>query len=264
MCVDGLGSVDYALWRLIPYPTGPAGWPEFYSWARNVFQLQDDSWGGAGAGDPGRGDLPYGKMITSIYLLAYGLRDEYIPQWHANDDYLNAAWAISSNYHGPFYCNFRNASDKEASAHTGVFAARDYTDFKCPIFDFGKTTDDPAERASVMVHESWHHWQEKYDYSLDHQTGGAITAPDGDWYYFHGTGYFEFGTLWVHDTGVSPIRFHSPYQVQTEYHADLAEYPVADLIPVAVTASARAFGNRRLATQCKNAISYRIGQPRPW
>ena len=261
MCVDGMTMAEVAVDQLIPVPSQ---WPEFYSWAHDAFALTDDSWDGAGAGEPWNGSKPYGKMLHAIYLLAFALRDEYIPQWHARADYLDAARAIDNRYHGPFYMRFLNDSDAEAISETGRFAARDRTNYKCPLFDRGGISDDPANRASVMVHESWHHWQCKYGWKTDHQTGGAITAgQEGDWYYFHGSGLFDFGTLWTADAHSNPLRFHSPYQVSIEFDADLAEFSFG-WVPVIVRDQARFYGNTRLANQCKNRTSYRIGNPRPF
>jgi hypothetical protein len=261
MCRDGMTLAEGAIWALIPTESQ---WPEFYSWARAAFDLTDDSWDGAGAGNPTDGNLPYGKMMTSIYLITYALRDEYIPQWHARDDYLSSARAADNVYHGPFYSRFYTAGGGEARSETGRVAARDRINYKCPLFDVGGPSDDPANRASVMIHESWHHWQYKYDWSGDHQTGPSV-APglEGDWYYFHGTGLFDFGTLWTYDAGADPIRFHSPYQVAIEWDGDLAEYSFG-WVPLIVQQQARYYGNTRLAQQCKNAIGYRIGDPRPF
>ncbi len=263
MCIDGMGISDAAVYQLIPLPSQ---WPEFFDWARGAFALTDDSWEGAGANEPWRGSLPYGKMINSCYLLAYGLRDEYIPQWHARDDYLSAARAIDNRYHGPFYARFLDDHTAEASSDTGRFLARVRINFKCQSFNFGAMSDGPANRAGVMVHEGWHHWQYKYSFDGSHQTGGSIdpTIGAGDYYYRHGSGYFDFGTLWGYNIAVTPLRFHSPYQVHVEYLADLAEYPDRRVVPVAVTDEARAMGNNRLSRQFKNKVSYRIGQPRPF
>jgi hypothetical protein len=261
MCRDGMTMAERAIWLLIP---SEPQWPEFYSWARAAFDLTDDSWDPAGAGNPTDGNLPYGKMITSIYLITYALRDEYIPQWHARADYLASARAADNSYHGPFYSRFYTAGGGEALSETGRTAARDRINFKCPLFDVGGPSDDPANRASVMIHESWHHWQYKYHWSRAHQTGPSVAAgQEGDWYYFHGTGLFDFGTLWTSDAGADPIRFHSPYQVAIEWDGDLAEYSFG-WVPLIVQQQARYYGNTRLAQQCKNAIGYRIGDPRPF
>jgi hypothetical protein len=260
MCRDGLGFVDAAVARLIPVPSQ---WPEFFQWAASAFSLNlDDSWDPSGESEPWRASLPYGKMINAIYLLTYAIRDEYIPQWHSRNDYLQSARAAVSPYHGPFYLRFVDGSG-EATSDVGRFAARDRTDMHCAMFNFEGPSDDPVNRASVLIHESWHHWQYHKGYKGDHLTGGDIKpGAEGDFYYRHGTGDFDFGELWKFS--ISPrLLFHSPYQVQVEFDADVAEFSFS-WVPVAVTQSARSFGNTRLATQFFNRPKYRIGQPRPF
>jgi hypothetical protein len=252
MCTDGLNMVDAAVASLIPVPSQ---WPEFFSWAAGAFTLdQDDSWDSAGEAEPYLASLPYGKMINTIYLLAYALSDNYSLQWHARNDYLSAARAAASNYHGPFYLRFVDGSG-EASSDTGRFAARDRTDIHCAVFNFQGSSDDPANRASVLVHESWHHWQYAKGYKGDHFSGGeGDVAPgvEGDYYYFHRVSAFDFGVLWQYQ--LSPLLFHSPYQVQCEFDADLAELSFG-WVPIAVTQSARYYGNTRLALQFFNRPS---------
>src|SRR5262249_54051869 len=108
MCVDGMTMCELAVDRLIP---APSHWPEFYSWAHDAFDLSDDSWDPAGGSETWNGSKPYGKMIHAIYLLTYALRDEYVLQWHARNDYLSAARAADNSYHGPFYLRFINGHD---------------------------------------------------------------------------------------------------------------------------------------------------------
>jgi hypothetical protein len=270
MCIDGMGMADLAVDRLIP---APSQWPEFYDWAHEEFDLTDGSWVPAGGvlrifgitlqDERWNGSKPYGKMIHSIYLLAYALRDDYIPQWHARLDYLNSAMSADNDYHGPFYSRFISSGDAGATAVTGRVAARDRTDYKCQIFDLGAGGDDPAARAGAIVHESWHHWQYKYDWEGDHLTGGRIKAgQEGDYYYRHGSGAFDFGTLWRYDLS-APMRFHSPYQIEAEFLADLAEHSFG-WIPLIVKDSARVGGNSLLANRFFNGTNYRIGQPRPF
>ena len=59
------------------------------------------------------------------------------------------------------------------------------------------------------------------------------------------------------------FQFHSPYQVQAEFYADLAELSRPQ-IPNQITQTARSHGNTILAGAFVNAAAYRIGQPRPW
>jgi hypothetical protein len=259
MCRDGMGTVDAAVNALIPLPSQ---WPEFFDWAASAFTLDDDdSWDPAGEDKAYLATLPYGKMINAIYLLAYALSDNYAVQWHSREDYLSDARAVDNRFHGPFYLRFFDGSG-EADADTGRFAARDRTDLHCAIFNFQGPSDDPTNRASVLVHEAWHHWQYKNGYKGDHLTGGSIgPGLEGDWYYFHRVYDYDFGLLERYQ--LNPLKFHSPYQVQVEFDADLAEC-ANGWVPISVTQSARSYGNVRLANQFFNPAAYRIGTPRPF
>jgi hypothetical protein len=126
----------------------------------------------------------------------------------------------------------------------------------------GSPSDLPSFRAAVMLHESWHHWQYKHGIASKHPQCG--TPPhDCDYYYFHGSGAFDFGQMDRYDTDRSNFRFHSPYQIEVEFDADLAEMSFA-WVPTIVAMSARINGNSRLATNFVNAPGYVIGNPRPF
>lgn len=257
MCTDGMGQNDRLLNALVPV--------SFRDDARKDFDLTDDSWDPAGAKDPGNGAMPYGKMINAQYLLRYALRDDSVRQRHSQQDYRNAGQAYDTEYHGPFYTRFGDRSGSgEALSETGRFAARDRITYYCPVFDIGGASDDPANRASVIVHEGWHHWQRKYDFDSLHLTGGAIApGSEGDYYYAHGSNAFPPGTLWEHDSSAAPMRFHSPYQVTVEFVGDLSE-TARSWVPASVRLAARSYGNIRLRTQFHNRVFYRIGRPQPF
>jgi hypothetical protein len=251
-----MGMVDYAMNKIVPWQPM---WPEFYSWAIAAFDLTDDSWDPAGGSPPYLTSLPAGKMMMSIYLLTFALRDEYIPQWHARNDYLDAARGRGNAYHEDQDYRFIQVGDNPASEATTHDEAGDDIDMHCKVFDLDGPSDDPVNRASVMVHEAWHHWQQHHDFVSDHLPGSQ------DWYYPHGCLEFDFGQLWAYwvDPANRHHLFHSPYQIQVEFDADIAEYS-RSFIPIAVTDSARYYGNTRLGNCFKNGVSYRIGQPRPF
>jgi hypothetical protein len=190
------------------------------------------------------------------------LSDNYDVQWHSAADYLSTARAADSPYHGPFYLRFFDGGG-EADSEVGRVLARDRTNIHCPVFDYAGISDDPANRASVLVHEGWHHWQYAKGYEHNHLVGEGDLAPgaEGDYYYFHRVYEYDFNVLWSYR--LSPLLFHSPYQVQSEFDADLAEC-ANGWVPVAVTQAARYYGNVRLNTQFWNRPGYRIGQPRPF
>jgi hypothetical protein len=149
----------------------------------------------------------------------------------------------------------------EADSETGRFAAEDRTNLHCPIFNIGSPSDSAGNRASVLIHESWHHWQHKHGYKTDHI--GGCSNGQCDYYYFHGVGAYDFGQFDRYSTDPSNLLFHSPYQVCAEFEADLAEN-AQPWVPSVVTQTARAIGNVRLNTCFANAVGYRIGNPRPW
>ena len=143
-------------------------------------------------------------------------------------------------------------------------AARDRTNLHCPLFNVGSISSFPSHRAGVLLHEAWHHWQYKHGFVGDHPSrSGACTGAECDYYYFHGTGWFDFGTLDRYDLNPQSFRFHSPYQVEAEFLSDLAEMTRA-WVPNLISQTARDHGNILLEKYFINRVGYRIGQPRPW
>ena len=260
-CTDGATAVEVSTQNLY------GCWRDLYLWTWNAMNLHDDSWNPAGKFDACNINLPFAKMVNSTFAIGYMLSDNYIPQWHSTEDYLSSARAADNRFHGNFYMRFANGSSSEATSETGRFLATDRTDYHCTVFNSGGPSDDPVNRASVMVHESWHHWQHKHGFDTSHFNGpiGSCTVSGAgcDWYYFHGSGAFDFGQLDRYDTNPNHLLFHSPYQIQVEYDADIAEES-QPWVPVAVLQQARFYGNTRLATQFRNAVGYRIGNPRPF
>jgi hypothetical protein len=239
-------------------------WRDLYLWVWQAYDITDLSWRRAGYYDACNVTLPFAKVVNAAFLINYALSDNYIPQWHSTEDYRSSSRAAENRFHGPFYLLLDDtvSSGTEAEAQTGRFLARDRTKLYCTLFSIGAAGDSPSNRASTMVHESWHHWQYGHDFDTSHQQCG--TPPqDCDWYYFHGSGAFDFGQLDRYDTNPNHLLFHSPYQIQVEFDADLAEMSFGWL-PLVVTQAARASGNARLGSQFKNAPGYVIGNPRPF
>jgi hypothetical protein len=236
-------------------------WPDLYNWAWQAYALTDDSWNSAGISDACNVALPFGKVVNSIFLINYALSDNYIPQWHSTEDYSSSSRAGDNRFHGPFYQRFIEYNGSaEADSETGRVAARDRTNLHCPVFSLWSPSDSVSHRASVMIHESWHHWQYKHGFVSTHpQCGGQ----DCDYYYFHGTGLYDFGTLDRYNLDPVNFRFHSPYQVQVEFDSDLAEMS-NPWIPTIVAQTARSYGNSVLMQQFVNTVPYRIGDPRPF
>ncbi len=261
-CNDGANAQDLGLQQQY------GCWRDLYLWVWNAYQLTDDSWDPAGISDACNIALPFAKVVNGAFAVNYALTDNYSLQWHSTEDYRSSSRAGDNRFHGPFYQRFIEYNGaSEADSEVGRVAARDRTNLHCPIFNLGGASDDPVNRGSVLVHESWHHWQQKHGFKSDHMDGprGACTWGAGscDWFYPHTISQFDFGQLDRYDTNPDHLLFHSPYQIQAEFDADIAEMS-QPWVPVGVTQMARYYGNTRLANAFVNRVAYRIGDPRPW
>jgi hypothetical protein len=257
MCVDGASLEETTVQNLY------GCWRDLYIWVWQAYALTDDYWYPAGFDDACNVARPFGKVVNAAFLINYTLSDNYAHQWHTTEDYASSSRAADNRFHGPFYLRFiEYKGAAEADSETGRFAARDRTNLHCPLFNMSSPSDAPSNRASVMIHESWHHWQLRYGFDGNHPQCG-FTPHDCDYYYFHGTGEFDEGQLERYSIRPDHVLFHSPYQIAVEFDADLAEMS-HPWVPIIVTQSARSFGNTRLASQFVNAVGYRIGDPRPF
>lgn len=256
-CVDGANLEEMTVQSLF------GCWRDLYMWAWQAYDLTDYSWIRAGLSDACNVTRPFAKVVNAVFLINYALSDNYIPQWHSTEDYSTSSRAEDSRFHGSIYYRLDDTNaTAEAASQTGRFLAEDRTNLYCLLFSAGSISDAPSNRASVMLHESWHHWQHKHGFVTSHPKCGT-PSHDCDYYYFHGSGAFDFGQMDRYDTNPSHLLFHSPYQMAVEFDADLSEMSFA-WVPVVVTQSARTYGNTRITTQFVNAVGYRIGNPRPF
>jgi hypothetical protein len=230
----------------------------FNAWATNYFQVTNDSWNPWGAFDPNDKERPFGKTLNAIFLIGYALSDNHNLQWHSLEDYESLAAGPANRFHDHKYMRIIKWNGSREASSSG-----NRIDLHCPLFASGWISNFPSHRAAVLIHEGWHHWQYKHGFESEHPTGGACTWSQGDYYYFHGVGAFEFGDLHLYSTNPAAVRFHTPYQIEAEFFADLAEL-ARPSIPTLVSQTARDHGNILLANAFVNATPYRIGQPRPW
>ncbi|HSJ59770.1 MAG TPA: hypothetical protein VK895_00960 [Jiangellaceae bacterium] len=230
---------------------------QFNSWATGYFQITNDSWHPWGTFDPNDKSRPFGKTLNAAFLMTYALLDDVNKQWHSREDYYAAASGQNNRFHGHNYKRRLVRNQPEARAYSNRI------DMFCPLFAPGNISNFPSHRAGVMIHEGWHLWQRKNNFDSAHPTGGASTWSQGDYFYFHRVSKFRFGDLHRYNTSPSDMRFHSPYQIEAEFFADLAEL-ARPQVPNIVSQTARSHGNILLANAFVNATAYRIGNPRPW
>jgi hypothetical protein len=229
---------------------------DFVVWADTAYGTA----GGDNWDDPnnGRQDAcnavkPFAKWMDTTALLTHDFttassngiaRSFFNPgglQWHGLNDYSESPKAAANEYHDGVYCSVMDDVAPPGSPSITWAAAKrtrtwslfsgwtsyEWTELYCQSFDNAMSTfaggSEPGWRAAVALHESWHHWQAKHGYSMDHAAscpGGAGTSCD--YFYFHKLRDYDFGQLPSYSTG-SPLLFHSPQQVSTEYLCDLAE-----------------------------------------
>lgn len=257
MCIDGINTEEAGVQALY------GCWRDLYLAVWQLYQLTDDSWDAAGLDDACNVALPFAKVINAVFLIHYTLTDNYSLQWHSTEDYTSESEAVGNRFHNEFYIRFiEGDGSSEASSETGRFLAEDRTDLNCPIFDMRNPSNSVANRASVLIHEAWHHWQNDHGWQTSHPQCG-FPAHDCDYFYFHRVSEYDFGKLDAIDLDPNHLLFHSPYQVQCEFDADIAEL-AQPWVPVVATQAARATGNARLSSQFVNNPPWRIGNPRPW
>jgi hypothetical protein len=257
VCIDGINAEESAVGAQY------GCWQALVLEVWNNYELNDDSWQPAGLLDDCNLALPFAKVINAVFLIQYALSDNYALQWHSTEDYTTESSAYGNRFHGEFYIRFiSQGGTLDAISEVGRFLAEDRTDLYCPIFDLRNSENSASNRASVLIHEAWHHWQHSRGYVVSHPQCGS-PAHDCDYFYFHTVSQFDFGKLDQFDPDPNHLLFHSPYQVQCEFDADLAEL-ANPWVPVITTQAARASGNARLSSQFVNNPPWRIGSPRPW
>ncbi len=255
MCVDGAGKDDRDLFQTY------GCWQPFVQWAWQAYGLTDASWTPAGLQDACNINLPFAKVLNSAFLINYGLSDNRYMQWHSSEDYSSLSRADANRFHAAFQLRFIQAGAKPhhgASTHT---QGPRRTDLHCLLFNAKTTTAYVTNRASVMLHEGWHHWHLKHNYDGVHPQ--CSQGNQCDYYYSHTIRTYPFGTLDRHNTDPAHFLFHSPRQVEVEFLADVAEM-CRPWMPNSVRGTARMHGNTRLDNEFVNDVPWRIGDPRPW
>jgi len=250
------------------------------------YSALDSSWGPAGFNDACNPSLPFGKLMDAISLI--GLAPHFqLGGFHDTIDYMNESRSTKSSYHGDFDLRFiqqGSTAAAEADSVTGRFLATDYTALHCLVFNNPGGTVTVAnagvvaERAAVLVHEAWHHWQEAHGFPTNHEQGPAANCTAGgaacDSYFFHspdsvlpdGSLSSQIGNLAViiKTESADPDYFHSPYQVMVEFTADIALLGNPDIIPIGVRREAVLVGNFHASSNFLNVVPFVIGTPQPF
>jgi hypothetical protein len=236
------------------------------------YAVTDDSWNPAGIDDACNEAKPFAKVMNAIALIE-GAPENTVGTFHDRIDYMRESRSTSSAYHDDFYLRFiLDGFTSEASTDPG-----DHTDLHCPFFDPTNGASVLGERGAVLVHEAWHHWQDRNDFDTSHMDGplGKCSAGQGacDWFYPHapgsllpdGTHSDQIGSLnkfvVVNDVG---MYFHSPYQIMAEFESDIAIWGSSAFMPFSIRQEAQNLGNGHLTQNFVNGAAFFIGVPEPF
>jgi hypothetical protein len=205
-------------------------------------------------------------MLNSAYLIWFGLKDS-AGSFHGTQDYVALSQANDSSYHDAYY-----RSVQSNDAYWGLFNYNPLVDddihMYCGLFGGQGGANNVAFRAGVILHESWHAWENRYMqlggfYHFDAPQGSCHTHNNMpyekfcDYFFPHEIPAFRpFGTLHQGVTILSPCvvaqalcakdvdksRFHSANQLSWEFYCDLiqspAEWVTNDIVEAAKAAQA--------------------------
>jgi len=256
-CTNGTNQAERDLWAVHNC------WWDFVLWQYKAYRMTSGNWNGWGFQDACNINREYPKAVNASYLLTYGLNEDLSFQWHGTIDYRRAGEAWSSPNHNQMHYIPSTSTSWIALAQKR-WPGEDRTQMGCLLFNPASANGNPASRAGDYVHEGWHHWQYKRNYS-GHMNGPigscTLTGTGCDWYYWHGVGAYAFGEM--HKFTSDGSFFHSPTQAQVEFLCDVSESSNG-FVPSSVRLIARAEANQRLSARFRNTVGYRCGDPRPW
>jgi hypothetical protein len=259
---SGASQADTDLWNT------HGCWQDFFLWQYRAYDMRQGDWNDRGWLDACNTNLEYPKHWNASYLLTYGMLDNNDQSFHGTVDYRATAEAAGSNFHDGLY--------HLPTDQAGIFGQYSHQVFgpnqvftACPLYSPTVANANPGSRAGDFMHEGWHAWADKYNWTFGscsgHQSGpngGCSMNPCGcDYFYFHGIGAYAFGAMYQNDGTAN--RFHSPNQVQVEFLCDVADQP-QPWVPNSVRLAAQTDANQRAAQRFINGPGYSCGSPRPW
>lgn len=257
-CLSMASRAEKGLWNLWDCTQDTL---EFYTERLN---LRNEEWQEWGIDQPENIDLPFAKILNSLYLLRNGICKSPWT-WHGVSDYIEMGQADYSSSHLGFRYLPSNLTEWLAFAKPEQHIVY----LGCLLFLKDCPANNPATRASDFVHEGLHMWEYTYFSEYGHMKGpvGRCTeyGESCDWYYWHKLTDFSAGYFWMWGRSSDGKRqlFHSANQAQVEFLSDLADY-AADWVPANIRLLAEVEANHRLETRFRNLVAFRCGEPRPW
>lgn len=194
-----------------------------------------------GTFDPVVGDHVIGIQVGSRRLLHHQFIGDHA--WHASEDYEN--WASGHIHDFHYEPRDETPDDRIAEAQGGLWQS-DEVHLFCQSFN----SVSPSERTAIMLHEATHiHFWGDFDHTGD---------DDRDPFLLHGLGEIPPGSLDAEESG----HKHSPYQIEIEYLADLAQFAY-DSVPFILRTVAESSANSLLNNRIAGEPGWKVGLPRP-
>jgi hypothetical protein len=236
-----------------------------------AWDLTSGSWDGVGRSAPCDITQPFGKLMNSALLLQVGLDQillrefatphvagltgnftDFAHAYHGGVDYAPLVTQGPNEWHvGMKYIQDEGCGPPPALAcfdnNSGLpLTGKNSIHVPCGMFDVDGN-EDLADRTSAIVHESWHAWEDKYDY-YHHSCNGHLCGPQGfcasnfecDPWRDHAADAFEFGLLFVNSG-----QHHAPNQLQVEYLCDIG---MLGNVPLAIASAAVGDAQSRIDT----------------
>jgi hypothetical protein len=223
---------------------------------RNNFDMVSDDWGPGFDCDDSSDVM---KMVNAGELVFAGINftrgsnlilESYHATFFPDGDYSNLTFSGSSSWHDWFRDQISASTGiADFQTRSGVYIPN-LIHLTCPLFDtglisaiFGRVAvADPELRAEVLVHESWHAWEDKHNQDINTTCGHAQCPNDGHPTMGFCRANWECDNWYPHplgDKGSMNNTMHRPYQTMAEFACDIVDTP-ENYVPLTIRERAAA------------------------
>ncbi|HET9957194.1 MAG TPA: hypothetical protein VFQ61_22005, partial [Polyangiaceae bacterium] len=284
--------------------TNSAAYQNFDLWLPRRLQMADQAvargvdpggWSFRGKSEPCEMRFEWGKTVNAAALVLLGAPigatlDPQDRPFHSAGDYFALIVGEESAWHDSYQ---HLIEDSLGGALGQTSQARPFEPLtvttSCAVYQapgpLYADGNDVAGRASVLVHEGWHTWQDAHldtwieplfevnvpihhdnDWDARANTSfcgdiGFTEHPECDWYHPHLNS--EFGPGELERAGSDGFTEHSVFQVQQEFLCDIADYS-PDVVPASVRELAALHAKANFVQFFANQPPMFCGSTRPY
>ena len=225
-----------------------------------------NSWAGLGVNTTNLA-YPIPALGTAWLLGAIGRGDNWAG-FHPASQYGGLQMRDGSAFHNPVGWAYLDDTLHTAKTNYVVSPAADVISFECPDF-----SQDVIAMAAIFMHENWH--AVLHDHGFAQGTNGHMAGPLGqcnngtcDYFYAHHLADYlptdsnSNGFLGYLSTTNYTHYYHTPFQMETEWACDVANYPQS-WTPATVWQNTTGFANDNFAN-IANVVPWKCGLPVPF